>query len=279
MPVLRQHHDRPPLIFDTVDLHYLREQRRAELQADGELAREALLVRSTELYLAHASDMVWVVSPYEVEVLHGENPTLPVEIVPLVHATRAGELPFAARRDLVFIGGFRHLPNGDAVRYFVEEVFPLVRRAIPEARFQVVGTDIPPDVEALASESVAVVGYVKELDALLDRCRLSVAPLRYGAGLKGKITQSLASGLPVVTTTVGAEGLNLKHREHAMIADDRAELAASVVELYQDEELWRRLSETGRRHVEEHFGYDVVTARVEHLLEKIFANQRTLGPQ
>ena len=254
---------RPPVVFDTIDLHYLREQRRAELTGDLSLRREASLIKTTELYLARTSDSVWVTSPYEAEVLKKENSALRVEVIPLIHSARGEVPPFQARQDLVFVGGFRHPPNEDAVVYFVTKILPLIRPKLPRARFLVVGPDPPPAVQALASETVIVTGYVKDVEALLDRGRVLVAPLRYGAGLKGKITHGLASGLPVVTTSVGAEGLLVKDREHLLIADSEAEFAAGVVELYENPDLWTRLSKAGAAHVEAHFGYETVKTKLD----------------
>jgi glycosyltransferase involved in cell wall biosynthesis len=128
---------------------------------------------------------------------------------------------------------------------------------------------MPQRIQQLASQHVVVLGYVNDLEPLFDSCRLSIAPLRYGAGLKGKITQSLAWGLPVVTSPTGAEGLAIVDREHAMIAADPAEMARRIVELYQDEVLWQRLSEDGRRYAETYLGYQRVKDHVRTLIERL----------
>jgi len=274
VPAIVAHPHRPPLIFDTIDLHYLREQRRAQLEEDAELARQAALTRAQELYLAHASDMVWVVSTYEREVLQRESAALQVGVVPLIHTVRHTVPPFAGRRDLMFIGGFRHLPNEDAVFYFLKEIFPLVQRAIAQVRFLIVGADVPPTIQALASEDIVVVGYVRDVDPVFDRCRVCVAPIRYGAGLKGKVLHSLACGLPVVTTSIGAEGMYLVHREQALIADDPENFAARVVELYLNEPLWTHMSEQGRQHVEAHFGYRAGKAKLDAALQAVTGGKR-----
>jgi O-antigen biosynthesis protein len=278
IPAIAARPGHPPVVFDTIDLHYLRERRRAELEGDPDLARAAETSRQTELYLAGASDMVWVTSPHEAAVLRGENPALRVEVVPLVHDVRAGGPDFAARRDLMFIGGFRHPPNADAVLHFLRDIFPLVKRELPDARFVVVGTHVPPGVQALASEDVLIEGYVRDVEPVFDRSRVFVAPIRYGAGLKGKITHSLASGLPVVTTPAGAEGLDLVDREHALIAADAPAFAARTVELYRDEALWTRLAERGRRHVDARFGRQAVAARLDAILRALWAGAETPRP-
>jgi GT2 family glycosyltransferase/glycosyltransferase involved in cell wall biosynthesis len=262
LPAIASRENRPPAIFDTIDLHFLRESRQAEVEGNAALAREAEITKSFELHVARLSHRVWVVNPYEAELLRRENPALPVEVVPLIQEVRDTVPKFLDRRDLMFLGGFRHGPNEDAVAFFVTEIFPRLRRELPGVRLLVAGGDLTPAVRALAADDVAILGFVKDINPVFDACRVFVAPLRYGAGLRGKILYSLGSGLPVVTTTVGAEGIGLADREEALIADDAAEFAARVVELYRDEALWTHLSERGRRHVEAHFSYESVKAKV-----------------
>jgi len=260
---------RPPVIFDTVDLHHLREQRRAELEGDPALMSEAALTKKAELFVASASEMVWVVSDYEVDVLRRENASLRIEIIPTIHRIRETVPPFGERRDLLFLGGFKHQPNESAVLYFVNDILPLIKREILGVRLLVVGSNVPPTVRRLEAEDVVIVGYVNDVAPVFDSARVFVAPLRYGAGLKGKIGESLACGLPVVTTTIGAEGMRLGDREHALIADDPRDFASRVVELYQNEALWIALSKRGRRHVDTCFGYDIVKLKVDATLRAV----------
>ena len=268
----------PPIAFDTVDLHFLREQREAALLDDPARRREATLTKTAELALARASDQVWVVSAYEAALLRAEDPALPIAVVPNVHAIAAVPPPRDGRRDLLFIGGFRHPPNEDAVRYFVGEIFPRIRPRIPGVRFVVVGPNAPPAVRALASADVVIAGHVPDVEPLFDQARVFVAPLRYGAGMKGKIGQSLALGVPVVTTGIGAEGMELRDREHALIADAPEEFAARVVELYTDATQWTRLSEQGRRHVDALFGPAAVKAILAQALDALPAPRRPGSP-
>ena len=143
-------------------------------------------------------------------------------------------MPRCEREGVLFVGNFRHAPNVDAAVDFCADAWPLVRAALPGARLQLVGTAPPPAVQALAGDDVEVTGWVPETSPYLDARSCSVAPLRYGAGVKGKIGEALAHGLPVVTTTVGAEGMDLVDGEHALIADGAQELAAAVVRLHDD---------------------------------------------
>jgi glycosyltransferase involved in cell wall biosynthesis len=177
--------------------------------------------------------------------------------------------PFGARRDLLFIGGFRHAPNEDAVRFFVDDVLPLVRRELPDVKFLIVGSHAPAAIHRLESEHVRVLGFVKDVVPVFDACRMTVAPIRFGAGVKGKVTQSLAWGVPAVITPVAAEGLRLVDRVHLMIAAEPEEFARRVIELYRDETTWNRLSDAGRRHVDAHLSHNAVRASIEALLEQV----------
>jgi glycosyltransferase involved in cell wall biosynthesis len=258
---------RPLTIFDTVDLHHVREERRAELEQDQALRQRAAKTKALELAVMRQSDMIWVTSTHEAAVLRGYATLPPVEVVPTIHHVRADTPGFADRRNLLFIGGFLHPPNEDAVRSFVRTVLPLVIERLPGVQLLIVGANVPDPIRSLASPNVIVLGYVADLVPVFDSCRLSIAPLRYGAGVKGKVTQSLAWGLPVVTTPIGAEGLAIVDREHAMVAAEPAEMARRIVEAYQDEALWQRLADNGRRYVHAHLGYETVKSRLSGLLE------------
>jgi glycosyltransferase involved in cell wall biosynthesis len=274
MPGIVARPDRPAVIFDTVDLHHLREQRQAALTGDPRLARDAAVTREIELYLTDVSDAVWVVSTYEATVLRRERPEARIEVMPNVHAVREHVPPLEGRKDLLFIGGFWHQPNEDAVLYFADAVLPLITEVLPDVRLIVVGSHLPPSIEALASPNVVPMGYVPDVDPVFDGCRVFVAPLRYGAGTKGKIGQSLACGLPVVTTSVGSEGMGLTDGDHALIADTAPDFAARVIQLYGDASLWMRLSARGRQHVEALFGYETARARLEVALHDASTRHR-----
>ncbi len=253
---VRRADPRAKIIFDTVDLHFVRLAREAELTGDAALAREAERYRDVETRLARASDLVWFASSTDREALERVAPGVPSVVVPTVHPTRGSGPAFDARAHLLFVGGFRHRPNVDAVRFFAREVLPLVRASLPEVELLVVGPDAPAGM--LSDEGVRVLGYVPEIAPLFERARVFVAPMRFGAGMKGKVGDALSYGLPVVTTAVGAEGMSLRDGEEALIADTAADFAAAVVRLYREEALWRRLSSNARAHAERHFSPRVV---------------------
>ena len=196
-----------------------------------------------------------MVSAAERDLLAREVPDADVRVVSNVHRIFGSSWPFAERRDFFFIGAFAHPPNTDAVFWFCRDIVPLIVARLPGVRFHVIGADPPEQVRALASANVGILGHVPDVTPFFDGCRLSVAPLRYGAGVKGKVNQSLAHGLPVVLTSVAAEGMFLVDGESALIADEPQAFADAVVRLYDDEALWNRLSAGGLAVMEEHFSF------------------------
>ncbi len=241
------------LVFDTVDLQFLRLQRQAELENDPELAAEAERMRKAEIELSRRADAVLVVSEVERELLRHHAPDLDVHLVSNIHHTAAPVSDYDQRQDFYFIGGFEHPPNQDAMFWFCEEIWPKIRQELPAAKLHLIGSKVTKELRALAGEGVEVVGFVADLMPYLKGCRLSVAPLRYGAGVKGKVTQSLAYGLPTVVTTIAAEGIGLEHGVSAMIADDPESFAQAVVQVYRDQRLWQRLSKHGQQAFEARF--------------------------
>jgi glycosyltransferase involved in cell wall biosynthesis len=207
-------------------------------------------MRELELGLMRAADVTLVVTEEEREHVQRDLPSARVEVVPNAHEVVADVAPLEDRAGLLFVGGFEHLPNIDAVEYLVRSVMPLVRKQLGDVPLTIAGSKPTPAVLELASANVEVTGFVPDLEALLDRTRVMVAPLRYGAGMKGKVTQSLAQGLPVVTTSIGAEGLGAVDGRDMLIAEDPQAFADAVVRLYRDDALWRTLSANGQAVVE-----------------------------
>lgn len=256
--------------YDTVDLHFLRLQRQAELAATiGDepgaraLTGKAAASRELELGLVRAADLTLVVSEHEQSLLRSLAPEADVRVLSNVHH-RAGAVPGpGGRAGLLFVGSFDHLPNRDAAAWMAREVLPLVHRRRPD----VVGSNPSPDVLELACETVTVHGWVADLVPLHQRCRLSVAPLRFGAGVKGKVGESMAAGLPTVGTPVAVEGMGLVDGRHVLVAADATGFAEQVLALLEDDALWCTLSCAGADAITERFGSDVARAALQDLLD------------
>ncbi|MCX7555788.1 glycosyltransferase [Xanthomonadaceae bacterium JHOS43] len=265
--LIRSHAPQARWAFDTVDLHYLREQRAAELAGSAELARTAEKTREQELALIRASDVTLVVSPVEKELLGREVPEARVDILSNVHEVFGRRRSFHDRTDIMFIGGYQHPPNIDAAVWFAHEILPLVRQEIPELRFHLIGSKAPNEVCALGElPGVVFHGFVEDIEPFLDGCRLAVAPLRYGAGVKGKVNMSMSYGQPVVATGIAVEGMFAEPGRDVLVAETPADFAAQVIRAYRDEALWTQLSDNGLANVTRHFSFESARGAVRRLL-------------
>jgi glycosyltransferase involved in cell wall biosynthesis len=239
------------LVYCVADLHYLRLARRlaveAGLPAGGMLAEGALPedladaaagLRTAELLAVLGADAVITHSAFEQALLRREVPEANVHLVPWEVPPRPTGVAFAERSGLAFIGSFGHPPNLDAAHFLVETVMPLVWAEDPTIACLLVGTDLPASLRAAAerapADRVVVLGHVPHLSAVWDRVRLSVAPLRFGAGLKGKVLDSLAAGIPCVCSPMAAEGMNFPPDLSALVVDTPASLATVILRVHND---------------------------------------------
>jgi O-antigen biosynthesis protein len=267
---VRHHAPQSRIIFDTVDLHHLRLSREAELTQDPVIRASAQEKKQQEYQLIDEADETWVVSAYEKDLLAKERPDKSIEIVPTIVDVPGSSTPFALRRDFLFIGSFQHTPNVDAVLYFTNEVFPLVASRLPGVKFYIIGDKAPPSVIALASENVIVTGLQPDVRPFFESVRLSVAPLRFGAGVKGKINQSMAFGVPVIATSLATEGMSLTHGKDVYVADTPLDLASAFIEVYQTEDLWEKLSRNGLAKTESAYS----RSAAERQLSRLFRDCR-----
>ena len=242
---VRLHAPQSHVIFDTVDLHFLRAAREAELTQKVESRTQARETQQQEYAVINEADETWVVSVAERELLLQDLPGKQIEVVSNIVDIETPTTAFADRADFLFIGSFLHPPNVDAVLYFAKEIYPFIAQHLPTAKFYIIGDKAPPEVVALASKNVVVTGAMPDVRPFFESVKLSVAPLRFGAGVKGKINQSMAMGVPVVATSLAVEGMLLTDREDILIADAPQDFANAVVELYTSEKLWTKLSDNG----------------------------------
>lgn len=266
LPLVRRRAPHAKVIFDTVDLHFLREQRAAEHTRNESLARQAKRSRQQELALMRACDASLVVSPVEYQLLREELPEAQVELLSNVHEVHGRQGGFSGRHGLVFVGGFGHPPNVDAVHWLIEEIFPRIHRTQPDIALHLIG-DMPPAArESLARPRVQIHGRVDDLTPWMESCRVALAPLRYGAGVKGKVNMAMSYGLPVVATPMAAEGMYLVEGENVLLADDADAFASAVLRLHEDESLWLRLSDASLDNVRQHFSFETARRTLRGLL-------------
>ncbi|KLD62592.1 hypothetical protein Y882_15275 [Dyella japonica DSM 16301] len=244
---------RARLLFDTVDLHFLRERRAAELSGSNSMARQAQSSRRNELALIEQSDVTFVVSPHEQALLAAELPHAKVELLSNIHEVHGCRYPHAQRRDLVFIGGFGHPPNADAVRWIADEILPALRVHLPDIRVHVLGDVSDATRNELNAPGLELHGRVPDLGPWLDTALASIAPLRFGAGVKGKINMAMSYGVPVVATSLAVEGMQLTHGLNTLVAESPEDFAQQTLRLARDPELWSAMSINGMANVATHF--------------------------
>ena len=275
LPTVRRHAPQAAIIFNTVDLHFLREERSAELKNSDRLRCEAKNTRTKELALMRAADATIVLSTTELELVRQIDPSLRVSLLPFFRHLPGRTLSFSERRDIVFIGSFQHLPNVDAITWFIGEVWPLVREKIADARLLILGSNPTEELYAAAhgDERITVIGFVPELGDYFNCCRLSVAPLRTGAGIKGKIVTSASYGVPCVATTLAAEGMGLTSGREILVADGAERFADAVVRLYTDESLWHEISDRALVFMEQNFSCSAGKERLKQFLASLLSSK------
>jgi O-antigen biosynthesis protein len=244
-----------------VDLHFVRELRGYRTSGDAGGLQRARKWMGLEFDLLRKVDIVHVVSSYEEDLLRTAFPDKIVRRIPLYLLNgrpAASGRPYRLREDLLFVGGAEHPPNGDALEWLMEEILPLLRARLPQARTHVVGSWPAGDRRRFERSGFVTTGRVSddELEQLYAAARVVIAPLRFGAGVKGKVVEALSHGVPTVTTPVGAEGLP-GVESCVAIATGAREFAARVAEVYRDEALWHRMSLTSVDYATAEFSRDL----------------------
>jgi len=260
------------VVFDTVDLHFLREKRQAELNAVETSKQTWRETMNREFGVARRCDATIVVSDVEKQLMLATSPALNVHVVSTIYDVHPCNTDFEQRKDLLFVGGFRHAPNVDAVCWLVDSIMPLVWKQAPGLQLHIAGSHPDAQVYSLASNRVQVAGFVRDIAPYFEQCRLSVAPLRFGAGVKGKINQSLAYGVPCIATTIAAEGMDLQHGRDVMLGDSPQEFADQIVRVCHDAELWQRLSHGGQENVQRIFSSATARTHLQKLLASLPAS-------
>ena len=266
---IQKYCSRAKIVFHTTDLHHLRMYREAKITGSVEIRSAADAVKDSELDAIAAADTTIVHSSYEYEYLHQQNVSGSLHVLPLAIDVPGTDVGYRARSNLLFLGGYNHLPNVDAVRHFASDIMPHVRSTLPKVKFEAIGSNMPNELQALATEDVIMTGYVENLKPIFDRTRVFVAPLRYGAGIKGKIGIALSMGLPTVATPMATEGMGLTDRKNILIADGEVDFARSVAAVYNDKTLWNRLSRNGLCKARSDWSWDAARQILAQILADI----------
>ena len=251
-------HSRARVLYHPRDLYWLRERRRYEVTGDAEALRESERLYQIEREIFRRVDCGLTLSADEVPVIEAMAPDTEVRVMtpyfyPARTTSHPGDTPLAERQAVIFVGAFDHLPNVDAATVLVREVMPLVWQHLADVRVLLVGDFAPPAIEALATARVEVLGYVPDLDTIWAQARMSVSPIRFGAGVKGKVVHSLQAGVPAITTPMGNEGIRLEPGVEVLIGETPEEIAHHIVSLYEDPDLLQALAQAGTRVIEERY--------------------------
>lgn len=264
--IIRKQIPATPILIDTMDIHYLREQRQAEMNKDPEEIRKAKLNKKKEIEVYSKADCITTVTENDRDELKQHLNNKSILILTDVHDPVDTASTFEERKDLLFVGNFNHTPNEDAVLYFCNEILPNVIKQIPEIKFYIVGNNPSDKIKLLASNNIIVTGWVPEIKPFLEKCRVSVVPLRYGAGNKGKVGETLSHGVPMVSTTIGAEGMNIINEVHSFVADDPNLFAHYILKLYSDKVLWLKFSENGKNLIASQYSSELMRKRLQYIM-------------
>ncbi len=253
------------------DLQYLGSKKQYELTGDKFYLKESQKFYKTEHQIFNSVDIVFPFSTYEEPFIKAMAPNKTIRTIPVYFFRNLpDDVPgYDERSDILFVGYFGHPPNPDAIIWFIKEVFPEVKKLLPEVKINIVGSSPTDEVKMLNGPDISVTGYVAddELIRYYRNCRISVLPLRFGAGVKGKLLESMYHQLPAVITTVSAEGVPAIEN-HCMIADDAYEFADKIFELYTDKATWYKYSNKGKELIENHFMEDTARKILEDVFEK-----------
>ena len=246
------------VVYNVADLHFLRMARQAAIDPASVSAAQVATQRIDELAVMRHVDCVIVHSPVEAKLLHDTDPSLNVAVVPWTVRAHLSPVPFTERSGTAYVGGFGHPPNLDAVRYLVGEILPLLHLRAPDCTTHLVGSKMPDEIMNMRGPGLMPVGFVPVLADILHKLRCTVVPLRYGAGIKGKVLESFAHGLPCVMSEVAAEGLELSGDLAWLVARSPAEFAEKIARVHADAAFNKALSDAGLAYILVRHGAGVV---------------------
>ena len=251
---------RGKIIYYGHDLHFLRCMREYELNGDSKQLEEAKKWKKQELYIMKQADMNYYPSITEIDEIHNIDRTIPAKAITayVYDQFETKEYHAEQREGLLFVGGFGHAPNLDAVRWFVNDIYPKVYEKI-HAPFYIVGSKAPEEITQITAEGVIVKGFVteEELQELYRACKMVVVPLRYGAGVKGKVVEALYYGTPVVTTAVGAEGI-VGLEDIAVVRESEEDWITAICSFYNDGKALEEMARKSRLYVKEKYNPETV---------------------
>ncbi|HSH95984.1 MAG TPA: glycosyltransferase [Roseimicrobium sp.] len=282
--LVRRFAPRARVVLMNSDLHFLRELRLALQSKEAVDMVRGLQTRDEELAVMRKVDLVLSYTDVEKAVIISHN----LDSTKVAKCPWTTEIPshipsWADRTDIAFLGGFNHLPNVGAVEWFAAEVMPLLRRQLPGVKFHVYGSNMPDHLASLAAThaDIELHGWMADVAEIYNRCRIFVAPLQTGAGIKGKVIGALAHGVPTVMTAIAAEGLPLSPGVNAVVAGEPHEWEESITALYNSRKSWQAMSAQAVALARANYGYEHAVGQMKRALEDadlfVEANDRALA--
>lgn len=255
-------------IFDTVDLHFLRLQRAYEQEPDAGLLAASLATKADEINMVLESDVTFVVSDFERRLLLEIDPEFKIEVVSNVHEVNSQAFS-GVKRGLVFVGSFNHHPNEQGIRWFIQKIWPLLPDTIKNEGLTIVGPNPPSWLLGYDDDRIRVTGWVPESKIYVANAKASIAPLLVGAGVKGKVGESIANYTPVIGTSIALEGMKLKHLVSCFEANTPSEFAKGIIKIMADQELRLSMAKHAAESLDLNFGKQTATLRITQVLEEL----------
>ncbi len=256
------------VVVDSVDVHFHRLRSKARVTGLEDDRLEAERVRKEEMKVYAEADVVIAVSDADRKILSAECLQTPILVLPNIHVMH----PLLSRArsnrlELVFVGSYKHAPNEDAMLYFCNQILPLVRQRVGSVRLRIVGSKPTEKINALAAADIEVLGYVDNTTPILCSSDISIVPLRFGGGIKGKVGEAMAHGIPVVSTSVGCEGFDFIDGTDLLIADTPEYFAAAIERLWLDTEMYEKVRANGWQYISRNLSTEAVKAMIPNVLE------------
>lgn len=277
-------------ILDNEDLHFLRQARQQAVKQKREVKPEDFHsdMALREVASVLRCDLSLMISSYETDLLNNSFQVpaqllfcLPFMLAPHAKDTATSAVPgFEQRQHFISIGNFRHAPNWDAVLQLKEVIWPQIRKQLPQAELHIYGAYPPPKATALhnSKQGFLVKGWAENAQQVMSEARICLAPLRFGAGIKGKLTDAMQCGTPSITTNIGAEAMYGELAWNGVIKDDASAFATAAVELYQDKTRWREAQQNGFLIINQRYNKAILgkplIARLEQLQNNLTAERQ-----
>jgi len=270
-PLAKKYFPKAKLWLHNVDLNFIRLARQAKIEKNFKLIKRVKEIKNSEITNNINADISSVVSPFELNYL--KNKRINCELLPLFRIKNQKKIKtFEERNGLVFIAGFNHLPNQDALTYFLDDIFPSVQKHLPGVEFSIIGNNLPKNLLIKIKKFQNIHYYPDrsntELEELVNNHKIGIAPLRYGAGTKGKVITYIANHLPFVASNIALEGINL-HTIKDCIYHSNSDFVEKIVNLYKDKALYENVQKEINIMYHQNFSEACYKAGFSNILRKL----------